>query len=64
MPVLDGLLARPCLHVAVDMQRLFAEPTARHPPGLADIPPRFDAQAVVASGAEVPASWRPAGGAS
>ena len=39
MPRLAGLLARPCLHVAVDMQRLFAEPTVWHTPGLADILP-------------------------
>ena len=37
---LDRLLARPCLHVAVDMQRLFAEPTVWHTPALADILPR------------------------
>ena len=40
IPGLDLLLARPCLHVAVDMQRLFAEPTVWHTPGLADILPR------------------------
>ena len=39
-PGLDRLLARSCLHVAVDMQRLFAEPTAWHTPGLADILPQ------------------------
>ena len=39
-PRLDRLLARPCLHVAVDMQRLFAEPTVWHTPGLADILPK------------------------
>lgn len=37
---LDRLLARPCLHVAVDMQRLFAESTVWHTPALADILPR------------------------
>ena len=37
---LGRLLARPCLHVAVDMQRLFAEPTVWHTPALADILPR------------------------
>ena len=40
IPGLDRLLARPCLHVAVDMQRLFAEPTVWHTPGLADILPQ------------------------
>lgn len=40
IPDLEFLLARPCLHVAVDMQRLFAEPTVWHTPGLADILPR------------------------
>ena len=40
IPDLERLLARPCLHVAVDMQRLFAEPTVWHTPGLADILPR------------------------
>lgn len=40
IPDLELLLARPCLHVAVDMQRLFAEPTVWHTPGLADILPR------------------------
>ena len=39
MPTVARLLARPCLHVAVDMQRLFAEPTVWHTPGLADILP-------------------------
>ena len=40
IPGLDILLERPCLHVAVDMQRLFAEPTVWHTPGLADILPQ------------------------
>ena len=40
MPDLTLLLARPCLHVAVDMQHLFAGPTVWHTPGLADILPR------------------------
>ena len=40
MIALGHLLSRPCLHVAVDMQRLFAEPTVWHTPGLADILPR------------------------
>ena len=40
MPGLELLLARPCLHVAVDMQHLFAGPTVWHTPGLADILPR------------------------
>ena len=40
IPGLDRLLARRCLHVAVDMQRLFAEPTVWHTPGLADILPK------------------------
>ena len=40
MLALERLLSRPCLHVAVDMQRLFAEPTAWHTPSLIDILPR------------------------
>ena len=40
IPPLDRLLSRPCLHVVVDMQRLFAEPTVWHTPALADILPR------------------------
>ena len=40
IPSLDLLLARPCLHIAVDMQHLFAEPTVWHTPGLADILPQ------------------------
>ena len=40
IPTLDRPLSRPCLHIAVDMQRLFAEPTVRHAPALADILPR------------------------
>ena len=40
IPGLDHLLARPCLHVSVDMQRLFAEPTVWHTPGLSDVLPQ------------------------
>ena len=40
MLALGRLLARPCLHVAVDMQRLFAQPTVWHTPALADILPQ------------------------
>lgn len=40
IPTLACLLSRPCLHVAVDMQRLFAEPTVWHTPALADILPQ------------------------
>ena len=40
MLALARLLARPCLHVSVDMQRLFDEPTVWHTPGLADILPQ------------------------
>ena len=40
VPPLTRLLSRPCLHVVVDMQRLFAEPTVWHTPALTDIVPR------------------------
>ena len=50
MPDLALLLARPCLHVAVDMQHLFAGPTVWHTPGLSDILPRVVLLARHASG--------------
>ena len=60
IPTLERLLERPCMHVAVDMQRLFAEPTVWHTPALADILPRVVSLARHAPGHTVLTRFVPA----
>jgi len=59
IPGLARLLARPCLHVAVDMQRLFAEPGVWPAPGVADILPRVVRPAGTAAARSVGTRWVP-----